>query len=83
MVFNRKLKVLFNKVPLLDLCFIAPDGQPCIVLSYYAEYKSGEVKLDKDSTEYKWVTAEEAQKMDVIQGIEEEIEIVDKIIKES
>ena len=66
---------------LLDLCFITPDGQPCMVLSYYAPYKSGEIKLDKDSTEYKWVTSEEAMKLDIIQGIEEEIEMVDKILK--
>jgi len=66
---------------LLDLTFISPDGQPCIVLSYYAQYKSGEVKLDEDAVEYKWVTVEEAKKTDLIEGIAEEIEMVDKILK--
>ena len=65
---------------LLDLVFIAPDGTPSIVLSYYADYVSGEVKLDKDSTEYKWITAEEAEKIDLIEGIAEEIKMADKII---
>ena len=66
---------------LLDLCFITPDGQPCMVLSYYAPYESGDIKLDEDSTEWRWVTADEVKKLDVIQGIEEEIEMVDKILK--
>ena len=66
---------------LLDLAFITPDGQPCIVLSYWAEYKSGEVKLDDDSIEYKWVSLEEAKEYDLIKGIWEEIKMADKIIK--
>ena len=65
---------------LLDLTFITSDGTPSIVLSYYAEYISGEVILDKDSTEYKWVTAEEAKKIDLIDGIAEEIGMANKII---
>ena len=52
-----------------------------MVLSFYAPYESGEIKLDKDSVEYKWVTSEEAQKLDIIAGVEEEIEMVDKILK--
>lgn len=66
---------------LLDLTFVRPDGIPVVVLSYYAKYKSGEIKLDADSIDYKWVTAEEAKKIDLIDGIAEEIEMVDKIIK--
>ncbi len=66
---------------LLDLAFISPQGVPCIVLSYYAEYESGDVKLDEDSTEYKWVTLAEAKEYDIIEGIWDEIEMVDKILK--
>jgi len=68
-------------VYLLDLAFISPQGTPVIVLSYYAEYDSGEIKLDEDSTDYKWVTLEEAKQYDIIDGIWEEIEMVDKISK--
>ncbi|MFA6340725.1 MAG: NUDIX domain-containing protein [Candidatus Paceibacterota bacterium] len=67
---------------LLDLTFIRPDGIPVVVLSYYAKYKSGEVKLDEDSIDYKWVTLEEAKKYDIIDGIWEEIEMVDKILRQ-
>ena len=40
---------------LLDLTFIRPDNIPVLVLSYYAKYLSGEVKLDDDAVEYKAV----------------------------
>ncbi|HEY4504093.1 MAG TPA: NUDIX hydrolase [Candidatus Paceibacterota bacterium] len=66
---------------LLDITFIRPDGIPVLVLSYYAPYVSGIVKLDKDAIEYKWVTSSEAKKLDVISGLDEEIKMVDKIIK--
>ncbi len=66
---------------LLDLTFIIPDGTPAVVLSFYCDYKSGEVKLDDDNIDYAWVTCEEAKKYDLIDGILEEIEMVDKILK--
>lgn len=66
---------------LLDLAFIIPDGTPAIVLSFYADYKSGEVKLDKDNINYAWVTYKEAKIYDLIEGLLEEIEMVDKILK--
>lgn len=65
---------------LLDLTFIRPDGIPVLVLSYYAPYISGDVKLDEDAVEYKWVSLSEAQEMDFIDGICEELEIVSKLI---
>jgi 8-oxo-dGTP pyrophosphatase MutT (NUDIX family) len=67
---------------LLDMVFIRPDGIPVITLSFWAHYKSGKVKLDEDSIDYKWVTLKEAKEYDLIDGIWEEIEMVDKILKE-
>lgn len=66
---------------LLDLTFIRPDGLPVITLSYYGDWKSGEVKLNKESIDYGWVTAEEAKNYDLIEGILEEIQMADKILK--
>lgn len=66
---------------LLDLTFIRPDNIPVLVLSYYAAYISGEVKLDEDAVEYKWVTLKEAKELDLISGIYEEIEEVEKALK--
>lgn len=65
---------------LLDMAFIRPDGVPVVVLSFFAPYNSGEVKLDADSVEYTWVTYKEAKNYDLIEGILEEIEMVDKIL---
>ena len=66
---------------LLDLTFIRPDGIPVLVLSYYCPLVSGEVKLDNDHVDYKWVTLGEAKNYDLIDGILEEIKMVDDILK--
>lgn len=66
---------------LIDMTFIRPDNIPVVVLSYYADYKSGKVKLDEDSIEYKWIYAKEVQQYDLISGIGEEVIMVDKIKK--
>ena len=65
---------------LLDLTFIRPDGIPVLVLSYYCPLISGEVKLDEDSIDYKWVTVKEAENCDLIDGILEEIKMVEEIL---
>ncbi|MFH1346943.1 MAG: NUDIX domain-containing protein [Spirochaetota bacterium] len=74
------LEVGFVKY-LLDLAFIRPDGTPVIVLSFYAPYKSGEVKLDDDAVEYVWASYEECKNYDLIDGILDEIRMVDEILK--
>jgi len=65
---------------LLDLTFIRPDGMPVIVLSFYAPYKSGEIKLDEDAVEYAWASYEECKNYDLIDGILDEIRMVDEIL---
>lgn len=67
---------------LLDLTFIRSDGIPVLVLSYYCSLVSGEVKLDEDSIDFKWVTAEEAENYDLVDGILEEIKTVEGILRE-
>ena len=66
---------------LLDLTFIRSDGTPVVILSYYCNYKFGEVKLDDDSTDYAWVSVDELDDYDLIDGIAEEIQEVDEILK--
>lgn len=58
---------------LTDLVFVRPDGFPVVTLSYWAMYKSGEVKLNHELTDHAWVTVEEAKNYDLIDGIWEEI----------
>ena len=64
---------------LCDLVFVRPDGYPVVTLSYWAKYKSGEVTLCKDLTDYAWATIEEAKKYDLIDGIWDELQIIDNI----
>lgn len=66
---------------LIDMTLIRPDGVPVVVLSYYAQHKSGEVKLDSDAVDSAWVTTEEAEKYELIEGIYEEIAMADQLIK--
>ncbi|NQV00665.1 MAG: NUDIX domain-containing protein [Parcubacteria group bacterium] len=66
---------------LLDIAFIIPDGTPAIILSFYCPYRSGKIKLDEDNIDYAWVSYKQAKKYDLIEGILEEIEMVDKILK--
>lgn len=68
---------------LCDLVFVRPDGYPVVTLSYWSHYKSGEVKLCKDLSDYAWVTAAEAEKYDLIEGIAEEIREVSKLLTNS
>ena len=37
---------------LLDIVFIRPDGIPGIILSFYCDYKSGDVKLNEENIDY-------------------------------
>lgn len=66
---------------LCDMTFIRPDNIPVVILSFYAPYKSGEVMLDKDSINHAWVTYEEAKSYDLIEGLLDEIKMVDELIK--
>jgi 8-oxo-dGTP pyrophosphatase MutT (NUDIX family) len=64
-----------------DLVFVRPDGYPVVTLSFWAKYKSGEVKLNHEMSEFAWVTAEEANAYDLIDGIPEEIGEVERILE--
>ncbi len=64
-----------------DVIFVRPDGYPVVTLSYWAHYKSGEVKLGKDLTEYAWVNLEEAKNYDLINGIWDELRRAEEKIK--
>jgi len=64
---------------LCDLVFVRPDGYPAVTLSYWAPYKSGEVKLSKDLVDHAWVTPEEAKNYELIDGIWDELKMVNAL----
>jgi 8-oxo-dGTP pyrophosphatase MutT (NUDIX family) len=65
---------------LIDIAHVLPDGTPSVILSFYCRYVSGEVVLDEDTIEAKWVAKKEAKDIDLIEGIAEEIAMVDDIL---
>jgi 8-oxo-dGTP diphosphatase len=66
---------------LASLTFIRPDNIPTFVLSMFADYKNGEVKLGEGITDYAWVNLEEAKSYNLIPGIYEELVMLDKFLK--
>jgi 8-oxo-dGTP pyrophosphatase MutT (NUDIX family) len=68
---------------LTSLAYVRPDGIPTIIASLFADYHEGEVKLCPALTDYAWVTLEEAKQYDLIEGIYEELEMLDLHLKGS
>lgn len=66
---------------LLDLTFIRPDKVPVLTLSFYAPWKSGETILNSENVDYAWVAYEQIKDYDLIEGIPDEIKLVDEILK--
>ncbi len=66
---------------LLDLAFIRPDKIPVLTLSFFAPWKRGKVRLNSENIDFTWVTAKETRNYDLIEGIPEEIKMVDRILK--
>ncbi|MBI4836651.1 MAG: NUDIX domain-containing protein [Candidatus Abawacabacteria bacterium] len=64
---------------LTSLATVHADGSPSIVISCTAQYVGGTVKLQPEETdEYAWVSTEEAKKYPLIDGIYEELVMIDK-----
>ena len=64
-----------------SLVYLREDKIPCLIISLFAEPKSSEVKLCSALTEFAWVSLEETKNYDLIEGIYEELEILDKQLK--
>ncbi len=65
---------------LTSMTFMRGD-EPTLIISLYADYEGGEVQLNEESVDYKWVLLEEAKEYDLIEGIYEELEMLDRILK--
>ncbi len=64
-----------------SIVYIRPDKIPCLIVSLYADAKSEKINLCKALTEYAWVSLEEAKNYDLIEGIYDELVILDKKLK--
>ncbi len=63
-----------------SLVYIRPDKIPCLIMSLFAEAVSEDVKLCNALTEHVWVNLEEAKNYDLIEGIYDELFMVEKKI---
>jgi 8-oxo-dGTP pyrophosphatase MutT (NUDIX family) len=64
-----------------SLVYVRSDNIPSLIISLWAKPVKEEVKLCDALIDYKWVTLEEAKNYDLIEGIYEELEILDKKLK--
>lgn len=61
-----------------SMVYIRPDKIPCLIVSMFAECISDKVKLSNALTDYAWVNLEEARNYDLIEGIYDELVILNK-----
>lgn len=54
---------------------------PSLVISCLADYVSGDVVTDASMSDFRWVSLKEAKKVDLIEGIYEELSIADQMIQ--
>jgi 8-oxo-dGTP pyrophosphatase MutT (NUDIX family) len=60
-----------------SLVYIRSDGIPSLVISFWAKPIGEDVKLCNALTNFAWVSLEEAKNYELIEGIYEELEILD------
>ena len=63
-----------------SMVYIRPDNVPCLIVSLWAEPLNSEsqIKLCNALTDYKWVSLEEAKEYELIEGIYDELVMLDK-----
>ena len=64
-----------------SLVYIRSDNIPSLIISLWAEPINDVIRLCPALIEYRWVTLEEAKNFDLIDGIYEELEMLDKKLK--
>jgi len=63
-----------------NMTHIRIDNIPEVIISLFCDFAYGEIILCNALTEYAWVSLNEAKKYDLIEGIYEELEMVEKIV---
>ncbi len=57
--------------------------EPMLIISFFAEHSGGDVKLNDESSNYAWVSLDEAKNYPLIEGIYEEIVMLDRLLNEN
>lgn len=66
-----------------SMVYIRSDGIPCLIVNFSVEIPEDgqKIRLCNALTDYAWVDIEEAKNYDLIEGIYEELEILDRKLK--
>ncbi|MFH1971225.1 MAG: NUDIX domain-containing protein [Patescibacteria group bacterium] len=86
-VLRREVKeevgIKINNIEYLtSLATVHSNGNPSLVISCTAKYVSGKVKLQNEETDnFTWATLKEASKLDLLDGIYDELIMVEKKLK--
>ncbi|VVB79982.1 Nucleoside triphosphatase NudI [uncultured archaeon] len=64
-----------------SMIYVRPDNVPCIIVSLWAEPLDEKICLCNALSDFAWVTLEESKKYDLIEGMYEELFILDKKLK--
>ncbi|MFZ5955592.1 MAG: NUDIX domain-containing protein [Nanoarchaeota archaeon] len=64
-----------------SMVYIRPDKIPCIIVSLHAEPLDEQIKLCNALTEYAWIDLNEAKDYDLIDGILDELIILEHFLK--
>ena len=72
---------LHDALPISSLARVKDDGHGNVVISFVADQAGGKVKLCEDMQDYAWVTFEESKKYDLIDGIVDELFMIEKYVK--
>lgn len=64
-----------------SMVYLRDDKIPCVIVSLWAEPVGEEIRLCSALTDFKWVNLEEAKDYDLIEGIYEELEILDRKLR--
>lgn len=57
------------------------DDYPSLVISCLADYARGKISVDESMIAYRWVDLKEAKKIDLIEGIYEELVMADLVLR--
>jgi 8-oxo-dGTP pyrophosphatase MutT (NUDIX family) len=64
-----------------SMVYIRPDKVPCLIVSLFGDCVSEKVILCNALTDFAWVDLEEAKEYDLIEGIYDELVILDRKLK--
>jgi 8-oxo-dGTP pyrophosphatase MutT (NUDIX family) len=66
---------------LTSLTYIRSDNIPTLIISLFADHNEGDIVLGDPMDDHAWISFDEAKGYDLIEGIYEELEMLDKLLK--